>query len=282
MKLIGHKDNWEKIVNLHKSVPPFWIFYGEKGIGKATFAKYLAAYVLDDGQNLDETFFKITKGAHQNFRYINSAGKEIRLETLAVIRDFLEHKCVGRKILIVDNADQLNRFVANGILKLVEQDYQDTLIIFIVHNLYSLPTTIRSRFCKLSFSPLEQKEFPESYTEIFPYAQGSLGMAMWIEEKGGMDFVEKVKYLVYLKTFSKDHEMFIEDEKDGNHEFILQLIKNILYLDALESNVDFSLLYQRLSRFIMEAENAHLNVEDYLTTVFVLLQNPVGKIFSIN
>ena len=254
--LQGFEQIWETLTQIYPSLPLFLIFYGEKGIGKSTLAKQFAGFVLHENPKTLE------KGARQNYRYINFEDQELKLEIVPIIQDFLSHKYEQYKVLIIDNADNLNVHAYNSLLKSFEKEYEKTFIILIVHNIDKFPATLRSRFFEIGLSS------PNLNHPLAPYAQGNYGLLKWVEEQGGLSFINYLKNLMLINDMTKEHEDFIQKYKE-QHAFILDLIKNILYLESFsqenQGNAEKNVLaFERLNQFMIRSEHTHIPAESFI------------------
>lgn len=245
----GHEKNWEVLTKVNPNLCPFLIFYGEQGIGKSFFAQEFAAFIL----NKD-----LSCGVHHNYRYLNFGEAEIKVDILPTIKDFLEHRYGEYKVLIIDNADHLNTYASNSLLKLFEKEYEKTFVILIVHNIHKFPETVKSRFMKI---PFEGEIDPENPLSI--YTQGNFGLLNWVEKQGGMIFIEDLKNLMSARVLGDEHEVFIKKYKDDSTK-ILQLMRIILFLDQKTK------AFEKLNQFLIRSEHTHIPIEDTLYMSFCL------------
>lgn len=216
------------------AMPHALIFSGPKGIGKATMAFRLARHLLKNGagdtaqdslfgdappapSNLyvppdDPVFHRVASGGHPDLLTIDiPEGKnEINVETARKIAPFLRMTASagGWRIVIVDNADTMNRNGQNAILKILEEPPKNALLILVTHRMGGLIPTIRSR-CRVvpfqtlslqSVADLLKKANPQaSKSELDTLAQmsdGSIGRAMEWMEQGGIEAVQTIANLL--------------------------------------------------------------------------------------
>lgn len=224
--LIGHSDIEKKLLDLFqgKRHPHAIIFSGSEGIGKATMAFRLARYLLKSSEDeynnalmgpsmfgdepvaakdlfvdpKDPVFSKVAAGGHPDLLTIerlydekkDRRKTEISVDEIRKIAPFMRKTPAvdgGWRIVIVDDADTMNRNSQNSILKILEEPPEKSLLILVTHRLGALLPTILSRSSVQNFYSLENqllKDFlakinPKLLTEnkdlIVKMAEGSLG-----------------------------------------------------------------------------------------------------------
>lgn len=235
---IGHEGVEQALLDAFNGgrMPHGLIFSGPKGIGKATMAYRLARFLLkygqeDEGQgsllgaedmihrNLDvdyedPTFRRVASGGHPDFMSVERAydeGKNRYKDSVAVddIRKvplFLRMTSSngGWRVVIIDDADTMNRNAQNALLKILEEPPKKTLLILVTHRLGTLIPTIRSRTQLLSFQPLSPPNLsqllsqhsahlmPDDLQTLTSLADGSIGKALQYMEEGALDILNMV------------------------------------------------------------------------------------------
>lgn len=234
-QLIGHVDIEKSLLALFqgKRHPHAIIFSGPQGIGKATLAFRLARFLLKSSEDeynnalmgpsmfgdepapakdlyvdpKDHVFGKVAAGGHPDLLTIerlyddkkDRRKTEVSVDEIRKIAPFMRKTPAvdgGWRIVIVDDADTMNRNSQNSILKILEEPPEKSLLILVTHRLGALLPTILSRASVQSFYPLEDqtlKDFlarvnPKILTEdkdlVVQMAEGSLGRAIeYADEK---------------------------------------------------------------------------------------------------
>jgi len=105
----------------------------------------------------------------------------------------------GWRVVIIDDADTMNRNAQNALLKILEEPPKNTILILVTHRLGALIPTIRSRTRLINvktISPVIMTELlahkghalsPDQTDIISAMANGSFGKACDILEQGGLD-----------------------------------------------------------------------------------------------
>jgi DNA polymerase-3 subunit delta' len=165
------KDAWAAI-HQNQKLPHALLFKGKEGIGKRTFAMqfakaYLCNTPLENNLACDTCsscqWFPLS---HPDFKYIapieneeddtSVKRKTVRKKNILIhqIRELSEycelstHQGKGRRVVLIEPADQLNENASNALLKILEEPPEDTLFILVSSHTQKLIATIRSR-CQL-------------------------------------------------------------------------------------------------------------------------------------
>lgn len=161
-------SNWQRLSGCIESdrMPHAVLLTGTAGVGKARFARALAAALLceaKDGQGVACGTCKgcrmLQAGTHPDFTLIQpeEPGKAIRIDTIRefTARGALTSQSGGYKAIILEPADALNTAAANSLLKTLEEPVERTVMILVTSRPGRLPATIRSRCQRYDFPPPE-------------------------------------------------------------------------------------------------------------------------------
>ncbi|MFN7222743.1 MAG: DNA polymerase III subunit delta' [Paracoccaceae bacterium] len=158
-----------------------WLITGAKGVGKATLAWRIARFLLatppEDGgmfapppptsldiapdspvarrmlQLSEPRLFLLRRGANDKETALSA---EIRVDEVRKMKSFFALSAAdgGRRVAIIDSADELNTGAANALLKLLEEPPSDVTFLVISHQPHRLLPTIRSRCRALRLTAL--------------------------------------------------------------------------------------------------------------------------------
>ena len=168
--LFGYEDYFDSFIELFdkKEMPNSILLSGLKGLGKSTFAYHIINYLLSkneerkysvkdfaiDGTNL--SYKLLSTNVHPNFFLIenNLLEKDIKIEQVRNLLKFLNKSTYIRnlKIIMIDNAENLNINSSNALLKAIEEPQKNTFF-FIIHNSASkILNTVKSRCTEFKFA----------------------------------------------------------------------------------------------------------------------------------
>jgi len=191
-RLFGHAPAEEELAMALASgrVHHAWLLAGPEGIGKATLAYRFAAYALANSAERDPSMTSLAlpenASALRTVRALSHPGllvirrpwdpkgkrfaATIPVDEVRKLRAFLAHTAGGatrteeavQRVVIVDQADELNVSSANALLKSLEEPPARTLFLLITSQPGRLLPTIRSRCRMLALAPLEAKELRQA------------------------------------------------------------------------------------------------------------------------
>lgn len=215
-----------------------WLIAGPAGIGKATLAWRIARFLLDrpasgegglfgdappPAASLDTDpdsprnrritalsepgLFLLRRGWDDKARKFRQV---ITVDEVRALRGFfaLSLPDGGRRVVIVDCADDLNPNAANALLKLLEEPPAGAVFLLVSHLPSRLLPTIRSRCRRLTCAPLAAPEMAAALAALLPeldtpdrdalagLAGGSLGAALRIHALEGLALRRSVDRLV--------------------------------------------------------------------------------------
>jgi DNA polymerase-3 subunit delta' len=215
--LIGHHAAEETLLRaINTRLPHAWILGGLKGIGKATLAYRVARALLARGRGADPLATLDTDPNHPAVRRILAGGHadllvlrrptdpktgklkgELPVDEVRRLGDFFSRHASegGKRIAIVDAADDLNRNAANALLKTLEEPPEGGLLLLIAHKPRALLPTIRSRCRLLTMTPLSEGDLARALHAVAPdldnapalarLAAGSVGAALEMAANDG-------------------------------------------------------------------------------------------------
>ena len=194
-----------------------WLITGPHGVGKATLAWRIARFLLagppgDAPSGLDVAadhpvarriaalseprLHLVRRGANERGDALSA---DIRLPVIRGLRQFLSMSAAegGRRVVIVDAADELNMQAANALLKLLEEPPRDTVLLLVSHQPSGLLPTIRSRCRVLRLNALGPGDMaaalaaagqddPDAAPALAALSGGSVGAALRLARMDGL------------------------------------------------------------------------------------------------
>ncbi len=239
----GHEALEKMLIDMIHAgrLPHAVILSGLRGTGKATFAFRLARYLLKHGTAAsgqeaglfgetlpqsppatmdiaidDPVFRQVASGGHPDLltisrKFDDKKSREkssIETDEIRKITPFMRMTASqgGWRVVIIDDADTMNRNAQNALLKILEEPPANSILILVCHRAGAMIPTIRSRcrtfpmalpgrdiFGKLAGSGLSEEE-----TELlYRMAGGSIGRARDIVAENGLETVSKIINLFY-------------------------------------------------------------------------------------
>ncbi|HFD15530.1 MAG TPA: DNA polymerase III subunit delta' [Rhodospirillales bacterium] len=172
--LFGHEEALLRVRRAmeRERMPHAWLLRGPKGVGKATLAWHLARELLAGPEGWkschdpdDPLFRQVASGAHPELYTLEGEGRaERRSDEIPVgeVRALLERLAAtpsraGYRVVMVEEADRLNRNAANALLKMLEEPPRGVVFLLVARMPAALPATIVSRCAQLLLRPLAEE-----------------------------------------------------------------------------------------------------------------------------
>ncbi|MEM7723190.1 MAG: DNA polymerase III subunit delta' [Pseudomonadota bacterium] len=235
--LFGHAQAETTFLDAYNSgrLPHAWLLTGPEGAGKASFAWRAARFLLATEPPGDDMFggpppptsLDISPDhpvAHRLLA-LSEPGlcllrrpwdeKAKRLKTQLTVDEVRQLKSFfsmsaggnGRRVVIVDSADEMNTSAANALLKELEEPPKDAVLFLISHRPSGLLPTIRSRCRTLRFSGLSAGDLTQALTQagqtppdnadaLTELAQGSVGEAVRLMQNDGLGLYADLTKLI--------------------------------------------------------------------------------------
>ncbi|MBS4096510.1 MAG: DNA polymerase III subunit delta' [Sulfuricella sp.] len=187
MILPWHETLWNDIAGRREKLPHALLLHGQRGTGKAAFAKLLANALLCESPSFEGKACGkclacgwMNSGTHPDFHLVQPetddaeaataepAGDEKEKEkkqkhiTILQVRELISSVSLsagrgGMRVVVVRPAETMNVNAANALLKTLEEPPPRTLFILVSHQPQKLPPTVRSRCLKIAM-PMPTRE----------------------------------------------------------------------------------------------------------------------------
>lgn len=217
-----------------------WLLTGPRGVGKATLAWAIARWMLSGATGpfgatdtpearriaaLSEPRLHLVRRPWDDKAARLSA--QITVDEIRRLLSFFHLSAAegGRRIAIIDAADDMNVAAANALLKVLEEPPADALILIVAHQPAGLLPTIRSRCRTLRLSPLKPAQMgnvlahlgiDEDAEALAALSDGSVGEALRLAGQGGLDrYQQLVDLMATLPRLNRPQAAAFADEAAG-------------------------------------------------------------------
>ncbi|MBU2956582.1 DNA polymerase III subunit delta' [Paracoccus sp. C2R09] len=190
-----------------------WMLTGPRGVGKATLAWAMARWLISGGSSPDlrtdpdsPEIRRIASLAEPRLQLIrrpwdDKAGRlsaQITVDEIRKLLSFFHLSSAegGRRVAIIDAADDMNPQAANALLKVLEEPPADAVILIVAHQPAGLLPTIRSRCRTLRLQSLNPGQMAHILTDmgidedaeaLSALSDGSVGEALRLAGQDGLD-----------------------------------------------------------------------------------------------
>ena len=209
------RENYEFVGNENAEISLFealngermhhaWLFHGPKNIGKATLAyrfarRYLGAKPSNESPLGSIQNDNICQVISQNScpdlrvatRYCPQDEKVKSVISIHAIRELISmfdlraNNSLGRRVAIIDCADEMNEASSNALLKTLEEPPKGAIIILLTNSLGRVLPTIRSRCRLLALEPVSNEMLKAHFSRIddatLVLSQGCVGRVKVLE-----------------------------------------------------------------------------------------------------
>jgi DNA polymerase-3 subunit delta' len=229
-----------------------WLLTGPRGVGKATLAWRIARFLLASPEGgglfaeaaphsldipaddpvarriaaLSETrLFLLRRGLNDKGTALST---DIRVDEARRLKGFLQLSAAdgGRRVVIVDAADELNPAAANALLKLLEEPPAKVTFLMIAHQPARLLPTIRSRCRELRLATLGPADMAAALAQagaevtdaqaLAALSGGSVGEAMRLASLDGLAlYARLVALLAALPRLDRAAALALSETASG-------------------------------------------------------------------
>ncbi|MES2767591.1 MAG: AAA family ATPase [Bdellovibrionota bacterium] len=211
--IIGHKKQIAQLLSVIESqrISSCYLLSGPSGIGKKKVAFAIAQEVLcsngrpacgECGQCL-----KVEKNEHEEVRYIEPDGAQIKIAQAEEIHRFLNLQKTGKhRFIIINDAHLMNPQAGNSLLKILEEPPANTTFFLITHSDQAVLKTLRSRSQLLHFSSLsfeDMRKQTDAPDWIIRSSQGRMDLLEQTKD-AGLEFVRTKSFSFLRDALSND------------------------------------------------------------------------------
>ena len=270
--LYGYDFYFDSFTKLYKrnKLPPVLLISGPKGLGKSTFIYHFINYLLSINEEKtysvkeklinfgNRSLRLLSSNTHPNFFSLkkNHDQKNIGIEEVRKMISFLNKSTFSKnlKLIMIDNAENLNIHSSNAFLKSLEEVKTNTFFFIICHNLSKISSTIKSRSVefKIFFNHYEKKQ---TFLKILKNEHSNIQIENALEKLSFDTPGNLLKYLTYITTEDNDEypkiiSLFIQkyiSERNSEDLTLISLLIEIFYNKLLISHPydKFKLFFNR-------------------------------------
>jgi DNA polymerase III subunit delta' len=139
-----------------------WLFAGPPGVGMIDVARTFAAALNCDGprgsaaDGACPSCRRVLRGVHPDVHVVEAEGEVLRVEEVRAAREEAwRSRQEGRTaVFILDEADRMNEFAANALLKVLEEPPPNVVFVLVARGTAALLDTITSRARLVPFGEL--------------------------------------------------------------------------------------------------------------------------------
>lgn len=224
-----------------------WLITGPRGVGKATLAWSIARFLLATPEAEADSLFgdappmpdsldvspdhpvarRLLAGSDPGLYLVRRWGagttdrdrekafeegrfsQDIRVSEIRGLSSFIHLSSAegGRRVVIVDAADDMNTQAANALLKMLEEPPARTVLLLVSHQPSGLLPTIRSRCRELRLAPLSPPDIAQALAQagidpgddaaaLAELSAGSVGEAVRLINLGGVKMYREIVGIV--------------------------------------------------------------------------------------
>lgn len=220
LNLYGYNKIFNDFKLLYKNnkLPNTILLSGAKGSGKSTFLFHFINFLLSENEDLkylydnykinagNSSFNLVQNGTHSNFFLLDSINSDdIKIDQVRKLIKFVSKTTFykGIKIVLIDNAENLNINSSNALLKSIEEPNPETFFFIVNNDSYNIPYTLKSRCVnfKVHFTAEEKKSIFKKIVSDYNinYTENDLDRFFLFDSPGNF-----LKYLFLLGDNNKN------------------------------------------------------------------------------
>jgi len=217
--ILGHQEIIQKIVDSFDSGKPgqTFLFVGPNGIGKKQtalgFAQALLCPRTTKGCGQCSSCLRMMQRVHEGLKVVDLEGAPIKIEHAREIIEFLSLKSLTtHRVIIIDQAQNLNPQAANALLKTLEEPPEGTFFFLTAPSASALLPTIRSRSRIVQFKPLKAEDLAKKVKApawALKSAGGSFSKLAQLQE--GPEQEIRQKAVEILSLFLQDQDFVLNE-----------------------------------------------------------------------
>ncbi|MGE5379765.1 MAG: DNA polymerase III subunit [Methylocystaceae bacterium] len=270
-----------------------YLFWGPSGVGKLKTAKAFTADIL--AASHPQTPHLIASGQHPDYLLVQREGAAIRIDDIRNMEKWLYQKpyWAERKVVIINEAQYLNRESGNALLKTLEEPPAYAIIILVANSNALLPTIISRcqsiRFGALSTSYINEVLIsagtePEIASLTAAMAEGSLTTAARLIPKGPQVLLEEARTL--LINFGQGRAQFVVlqaeiMEKDNEYQqAFYAALRYVLLMASRDEEAEFKISPEQARQILIKMDE-HRRLEKVNASRLLLSLEMLWQLFDV-
>lgn len=270
-----------------------YLFFGASGTGKLKVAKAWSADIL--AASHPQTPHLIASGQHPDYLMVQREGAVIRIEDIRNMEKWLYQKPYWsqRRVVIINEAQYLNRESGNALLKTLEEPPAYAIIILVADDKMLLPTIV-SRCQLVRFSPLAPDYIKGVLTETgvseqssalaAVMAEGSLSTAaLLLKREPGILLAEATRLLSDLQA-GRGQAVVLQAEameKDADYRQALYVVLRYLLIAAVRGQESTIKINPEVARQVMAKMDEHRRLERVNASQLFLSLELLWQLFDL-
>lgn len=255
-------------------IPPLMIFHGPSGVGKMFAAELFSKSVLCLNGNacgLCQSCKMFQKKVHPDYIVFPDNEKiaigDLKNPDVFTIRWLQSQRVIykpdvsTKRFVVFPDATKINSEAETAMLKTLEETNDHTKFIFVVEDIHSLKSTIRSRAVEIPFFYLSQSNMqiisdkigitiPDYYSGSFDL--GNLSLDAWNlfqdkVENSIFDSIQLLRLEIWIKAYKTNHT---EWKEDFDYKKFLDIISSLMIYSYFKNQEkDYSLCIDAIFEF---------------------------------
>ncbi len=215
------------------------------------FAKEILINDISDENVKKQIVYEIENGFHNDLMIIDTDNLWIKKEEIKQLQKEFNNKSIigNKRVYIINNADKLNIYSSNSILKFLEEPENNIIAILITENKYNLLDTIISRCVNINLNGNVNLNKEKKLTKE------KIASYIFNNEKEQKEFLKKEETNFLIETVFQ----FVNCYENNKQETILYL--NKVWHKKINSRAEMLIAFEILIMFYRELLNIYLNKE---------------------
>lgn len=194
-----YEEIWRQLLNSERT-PHAVLITGSRGIGKRSFASWMAGQHLGIESVKDKPYHPYVIPQHADLRWIQpeDGKRDIGVDQIrSLIEDLLlsSYEGIG-KVAVIEPFNMMNINSSNSLLKILEEPKGNTLILLIADKMHKIPATILSRCHIVKINSPRKSQSLSFLDQYMPTDDASIENSYLIESPllidSQLDFINKI------------------------------------------------------------------------------------------